>query len=55
MQGMRNTPYVIVASAILVTALTGVPGAQQPAQNAPTFSRDVAPIIVLVKPRRCRF
>ena len=45
MQGMRNTPYVIVASAILVTALTGVPGAQQPAQNAPTFSRDVAPIL----------
>jgi hypothetical protein len=43
---MRNTLYAIAVSAILVTALAGVgTRAQQPAQNAPTFTRDVAPIL----------
>jgi hypothetical protein len=43
---MRNSLLVVMASAALVAMLGGVPTeAQQPAADAPTFSKDVAPIL----------
>jgi mono/diheme cytochrome c family protein len=45
-RAMRNTFAVVVGLAILLAAVAGVVGqAQQPAPAAPTFSKDVAPIL----------
>lgn len=43
---MRNIPAVVIGSASLLVALAGIrTDAQQPAATAPTFSKDVAPIL----------
>src|SRR5262245_45489812 len=43
---MRNHAFLLSLLAIFVAADAGVPaGAQQPGASAPTFSKDVAPIL----------
>ena len=43
---MRSKVILLLISAILIAVSAGVPaGAQQPAANAPTFTKDVAPIL----------